>query len=305
VNAGLQEVITYALTTLEREAALGLPPDGYVRLLNPISSDRVVMRHSVLSSVLEIASANLRHTDTVKVFEIGSVYLPREGAKLPDEPRRLAVVLTGCRQPGHWGETIGPAEGRLNFFDLKGVIEALGEDLHLAGLAYQPSQAAHLHPGKAAELRIQGELVGTLGELHPRVAPTYDLADRSVLVAELDLARLLAAAPARFTYTPVSRFPAALRDIAVIVDNATPAERVVGEIRVAGGEMLRAIRLFDLYRGESIPAGTKSLAFALSYQADDRTLTDKEVDKAHKKIEERLKHVLKAQIRGLDRPGDP
>ena len=97
---------------------------------------------------------------------------------------------------------------------------------------------------------------------------------------------------------PVPRFPAALRDIAVVVEEAIPAERVAAEIRAAGGDLLRDVRLFDLYRGDSIPAGTKSLAYALAYQADDRTLTDKEVDKAHKKIEDRLKHVLKAQMRG-------
>ena len=96
------------------------------------------------------------------------------------------------------------------------------------------------------------------------------------------------------------RFPAALRDVALVLAEDIPAERVVGEIRAAGGELLRQVRLFDLYRGDSIAAGTKSLAFALGYQADDRTLTDKEVDKAHKKIEDRLKHVLKAQIRGKD-----
>ena len=96
------------------------------------------------------------------------------------------------------------------------------------------------------------------------------------------------------------RFPAALRDIAVVVEEAIPAERVAAEIRAAGGDLLRGVRLFDLYRGDSIPAGTKSLAYALTYQADDRTLTDKEVDKAHKKIEDRLKHVLKAHIRGKE-----
>jgi phenylalanyl-tRNA synthetase beta chain len=96
----------------------------------------------------------------------------------------------------------------------------------------------------------------------------------------------------------VPRFPAALRDIALVVEESVPAERVVREIRAAGGDLLRDVRLFDLYRGESIPAGTKSLAYALTYQAEDRTLTDKEVDRAHKKIADRLKHVLKAQIRG-------
>ena len=119
-------------------------------------------------------------------------------------------------------------------------------------------------------------------------------------MAELDLEALQASVPVRYQYTPVPRFPAALRDIAVVVPEGITAERVTGEIGAAGGELLRGIKLFDLYRGDSIPAGTKSLAFALTYQAEDRTLTDKEVDKAHKKIEDRLKHVLKAAIRGKE-----
>jgi phenylalanyl-tRNA synthetase beta chain len=300
VGAGLQEIITYSLTTPEREAPLGLPPADYVRLLNPISSERVVMRHSVLAGVLEVTVANLRHTDTVRVFEIGPVYLPRAGERLPDEPMRLALVLTGRRSPEFWSEsTAGPA-ATLDFFDLKGVIEALAGDLHLPEVSYRSASPSYLHPGKAAELLIQGQAVGTFGELHPRVAEAFGVSGRAVLAGELDLAAILAHVPSRYTYTSVPRFPAALRDIAVIVDESITAEGVVAEIRAAGGDLLRGVRLFDLYRGESIPAGTKSLAYALTYQADDRTLTDKEVDRAHKKIEERLVHVLKAQVRGKE-----
>jgi phenylalanyl-tRNA synthetase beta chain len=121
-----------------------------------------------------------------------------------------------------------------------------------------------------------------------------------VLAAEFDLEAILKAVPGRYKYAPVPRFPAALRDIAVIVDEPVTAEQVVQEIRAAGSPLLRQARLFDLYRGESIAAGKKSLAYALTYQADDHTLTDREVDTAHKKIESRLRHVLGAQIRGQE-----
>jgi phenylalanyl-tRNA synthetase beta chain len=132
------------------------------------------------------------------------------------------------------------------------------------------------------------------------VAAAFGLEGHSVLAGEFDLQAILAKVPGRFTYTPVPRFPAALRDIAIVVDEDVTAERIAAEIRAAGGELLRGLRLFDVYRGGSIPAGKKSLAYALSYQAEDRTLTDKEVDKAHKKIEDRLVHVLKAQVRGKE-----
>ena len=158
-----------------------------------------------------------------------------------------------------------------------------------------------MHPGRAAALLLPGDTtVGLFGQMHPNVAVGYGLGERVVLVGEFDLEALQAATPTRYTYTPVPRYPAALRDIAVVVDESVPAERIEAEIRTAGGDLWHRLRLFDLYRGPSIPPGTKSLAYALSYQADDRTLTDKEVDKAHKKIEDRLKHVLKAQIRGKE-----
>lgn len=296
VNVGLQEVVTYALTEPSKEAPLGIAFGEYVRLVNPISSERVVMRHSVLAGVLEVATSNLRHTDDVRLFEIGSVYLPKTGEKLPDEPRRLALVLTGRRWPEFWGDATKATA--LDFFDLKGVVEALAADLHLPAVMYRASAAPYLHPGKSAELLVHDKPAGHFGTLHPKVVEAYGLGNRAVLAAELDLEVIQAAVPARHTYTPVPRFPSALRDVAVIVDEAVAGERVAAEIRAAGGDLLRGMRLFDLYRGDSIPSGTKSLAYALTYLADDRTLTDKEVDKAHKKIVDRLKHVLKARIRG-------
>lgn len=295
---GLQEIITYALTDPAKEAPLRVDEAEYVRLLNPISSERVVMRHTLLAGALEVAAANSRHTNDVRLFEIGSVYLRKPGEKLPEEPTRLAMVLTGQRQAEFWVEGATSKPASLDFFDLKGIVEALVADLHLPDVVYRQAKCPYLHPGQAAELVVQGDAVGSFGLLHPRTAEAYDLAGRAVLVGSFELEALLARIPARYTYSPVPRFPAALRDIAVIVPDSISAERLVAEIRTAGGDLLREIRLFDVYRGDSIPAGTKSLAYALTYLADDRTLTDKEVDKAHKKIADRLKHVLKAQIRG-------
>jgi phenylalanyl-tRNA synthetase beta chain len=300
VADSLQEVITYSLTAPEREAPLGLPPGEYVKLLNPISSERAVMRRSLLASALEVAASNREHTDTVRLFEIGHVYTPEEGQRLPQEPRRLALVMTGWRQLEFWGSATKDGREPLDFFDLKGVIEALVADLHLAEVNYQRSAAPFLHPGRAAELLICSRSVGVLGELHPKVAEAYKFGQRAVLAAEFDLDAILKQVPERYKYTPVPRFPAAKRDIAVTVDEGVTAEQVVKEMRGAGGSLLVSVQLFDLYRGESIGAGKKSLAYALIYQADDRTLTDKEIEKAHNKIEDRLKHVLKAQIRGQE-----
>jgi phenylalanyl-tRNA synthetase beta chain len=300
VTIGLQEVITYSLTTPEREAPLAPANVEYLRLVNPISTERAVMRHTVLAGVLEVVAANLRHADSVAVFEIGTVYLPRAGVQLPDEPRRLALALTGPRTQPFWQDSLAGAAANVGFFNLKGLIETLLADLHVADVCYRRASTPYLHPGRSSELIVNDASVGSFGELHPRTARAFDLADRSVMVAELDLDAILTAMPERFPYLPVPRFPAALRDVAVVVPEDITAERVADEIRAAGGEILRDMRLFDLYRGPSIPPQTKSLAFALSYQADDRTLADKEIDKLHKKVEDRLVHVLKASIRGKE-----
>src|SRR5262249_39020988 len=183
VDAGLQEVITYSLTVEEKENSLGISPLDYIRLKNPISSERLVLRHSVLASVLEVAASNLKHTDDVRLFEIGYVYLPRATELLPEEPGRLALVMAGWRQPEFWGAAARGEPGRvsagretLDFFDLKGVVEALVADLHLPEVAYRKSEAPFLHPGRAADLLIRGKAVGALGQLHPKVAAAFDLA---------------------------------------------------------------------------------------------------------------------------------
>src|SRR5262249_28305057 len=163
--------------------------------------------------------------------EIGSVYLPKPGEKLPDEPRRLGLVLTGRRWPETWQEA-GTKASPLDFFDLKGVVEALAGDLHLPEISYQPlSGPSYLHPKRAAEYVMQGRTGGSCGEVHPKTAETFGLAGRTILAGELDLEAILAAVPARYTYTAIPNFPAALRDIAVIVDEAVPAERIMAEIR--------------------------------------------------------------------------
>lgn len=303
-DLGLTECVNYALTSKEVEARLspgGTGAGPFVELLNPISPERAVMRRSLLPGILEVTARNLQTAEGVATFELGFVYLPKAGAKLPDEPRRLAIVLAGRRSVAAWDDPLGTKPPQFDFFDLKGVVEAVLSGLHLSGATFEPTKAVpHLHPGKAAEVKLNGTGVGTLGELHPKVAAAFGLADRAVLVADLDAEAILAAVPERYPYKPFSTLPAAKRDVAVIVPDDLPAERVLAEVRAAGGELLTEAILFDVYRGESIPPGTKSLAFALTYQSKEKTLTDKEIDQAHGKVEGRLKHVLKAQIRGRD-----
>lgn len=297
---GFQEVINYSLTTPEQESKYLDGKREYVKLQNPISSERIALRQSVVASVLEVVTSNLRHTEQVEVFEIGKIYVPHSGKDLPDESRRLVIAMTGKRETEHWDEGHKRQSTPFDFFDLKGVIEALVADLHLEKASYRPSATTFLHPGQSADLLIGKENVGSFGLLHPGIQDEKTLGSRAILIADLDLEAILPKIPFRHAYRPVSRYAVAKRDIAIIVPEDITGEQIEKEIFAAGGKLLREATLFDLYRGESIEEGCKSLAYALTYQSDDHTLSDKEIEKAHKKVEGRLKHQLKAKIRGKE-----
>lgn len=305
VEAGLQEVITYSLTHPDRERRL-LPreaaPDDrpYVTLINPIVADRVVMRHSLLGSVLDILASNSRLRDRLALFEIGPVYLPGEHEDgLPDEHRRLVVALTGPRDPLAWQ---GSDRAPMDFFDLKGVVETLVGGLHLTGVSYAPPEPEAQHPsfmpGRTARLLLDGQHAGWLGELHSTVREHYDLPAQPVLAADLDLELLLARVDERYGVAPVPAFPPVKEDLAVIVDEAVPAAKVQAVIEGAGGKLLAGLTLFDVYRGAQVGAGKKSLAYSLTYQAPDRTLTDAEVAKTRARVVKRLAEELGASLRG-------
>lgn len=296
---GLQEVISHRLTAPEREARrlpAGTPPDDkpYLRLNNPIASDRAVLRHSLLNSLLEIVERNARVRERIAIFEIGPIFLASEFGSLPDEIDRLVIVLTGPRSQAGWQ----PADqGALDFYDLKGVLETMLAGLHVSGASYRPAQHPSFHPGKCAQLIHNGQQVGILGELHPLVRQNYDLPETPLLAAEIDVVALLALMEQNYPTEPVPAFPPVLEDLALIVEDSLPAAQVEALIRQTGGRTLAEVRLFDLYRGEQIGAGKKSLAYSLTYQAPDRTLTDDEVSKLRLRIVRRLEQELGARLR--------
>lgn len=301
VNAGLQEVVTYRLTTPEAEAQLAPPGTSsdwpgadYVVLANPTSQDRRVMRHTVLAGVLCVVASNARWQERQTLFEVGKVFLPVEGLLLPAEPRRLCMVLTGPRELPSWqGYDAEP----MDYYDLKGVIEMLTQALALPDVSFQATDHNTFHPGRVALLIIGGQEIGVLGEVHPLVAEAFGMEGHPILAAELDLEALLAAVPMSHYPQSISRYEAVYQDIAVIVDEAIPAADVEAVIWQAGGELLRSVRLFDVYRGEQIGPGKKSLAYALAFQSDERTLRDKDVDKMRTKIVQALKKKLNATLR--------
>lgn len=299
VGCGLDEIITYSMTTEAREGLLlppGTPGDDrpYLRIINPIAADKAALRHTLLASALDTVVSNLRFMERVAVFEIGSIYLVNEDGVLPDELRRLSIAMTGPRQAENWQ---GSERAPLDFWDIKGVIETLVERLRLSNVHYEPTNHPTYHPGRAADLIADSQRLGTFGELHPLVRRAFDLPEQPVCIAEFDLEALVGKALQAHAYRSISRYPAVREDIAVVVDEAVPADRVEATIWQAGSELLREVRLFDLYRGEQIGANKKSLAYRLVYQANDCTLTDEKASAIRSKIIQTLERALGARLR--------
>lgn len=300
VGCGLDEVITYSLVDIADEGRLrpqGPPPDPsrYLRLKNPLSADRAYLRQTLLPSLLRTLRDNLRFQERVAIFEIGAVYLPVDGEPLPDEPLRLGIGMTGPREPRSWLPDRQTTP--LGFYDLKGVVEALLAGLGLSG-TFERGQHPALHPGRCAQVSVNGTVLGVMGELHPLVREALDLPGQPVAALEFDMEALLALWGAPRRMTPISLHPPVYEDLAVVVDEETPAVRVWDLIAQTGAPLLRSVVLFDVYRGEQVGPGKKSLAYRLTYQADDRTLTDQDVARVREKIIRRLEREIGAAIRG-------
>jgi phenylalanyl-tRNA synthetase beta chain len=290
-----------------------IPDREYVRIENPISAERAVLRQSLISNLLDLTTANLRYRARVALFEIGPVFwhraanetlLPSElarelpedrGIKLPLERRRVGIALTGPRGDVSWQ---GANTASIDFYDFKGVVESLASGMHLANVSFAPSDNPLFHPGRGAEMKIGDSVIGEFGEVHPIVGERFDLPTHAALVGEFDLDALLAHVTSMYLVQALSRYPAVAQDLALIVDENVPADRVQALIVQTGGNLIERVTLFDVYRGDQIAKGKKSLAYAISFQANDRTLSDSDVTKVREKIVARLKREIDAEVRG-------
>jgi len=303
-DLGFDEVVGWSFTDPGQPDRLRIPADDErasgVALANPLSEDQSVMRTTVLGSLLDVAQRNLaRGADAVALFESGRVYLsgaPGDGGALagdfpgeqaaPDcEPHRIACLAVGPLTARSWRGGGEPAD----FFALKGVLEALAAQLGTT-IACESGEQPFLHPGRSATVGIGGTVAGWIGELHPLVCRAWDI--EAAVGFEVDLAALVTAATAgEETYEDVTTFPASYQDLAVLV----PAELAAAELRAAvlasGGELLQAAEVFDLYEGEQVGEGRKSLALRLEFRASDRTLTDEEVSEQRAAIEAALEKI--------------
>lgn len=297
IRTGLTEVLTVSLTTPAVLDGLRLPSDhpwrAMVALRNPLIEDHTHLRTTLLPGLLQVARGNLhRRVMDVLIFELGRAFHPSGAAVL--ERRGAAVLMTGRLLRGAWNtpEQVSTA----TFFHLKGVVESLASELRVGGTAFIPATVPWLHPGRAAQVSIAGQPLGTLGELHPDVAAAAELPP-GVYVAELDLDELLQHAVFQPQFTPLPKYPSVRRDLAVVVPDGVAAAEVEGVIGEAGGDLLEAAELFDVYSGPPVPPGHQNLAYALSFRSSDRTLSAADVDAAVVRITGALKKKLRATIR--------
>lgn len=299
VSIGLQDTLAYRQTSPEREARMSIAkkaPAGleYVRIKNPITPERTVMRRSAMATMLEMLEYNTKFRPGLAMFEIGPVFLPVENQLLPNEALRLSIGMTGSWNAANWDRLQSPA---MDFFDLKGVVEALLDGVHLADWKMKPAEHPSFHPGKCAEVWLGDEVLGVLGELHPGVKKNYAFGQDPVLVAEFDGDALVRLSSSVFTNRAISSFPAMVEDIALRVDENVPADELEALIWQAGGKLLVDVKLFDVFRGAKLGEGKKSLAYQLTYQAFDRTLTDKDALNIRNRIVKQSKNVFGAELR--------
>ena len=284
---GYSEIITYSFVSPSSFDAIRIPADSplrkTVKLVNPLGEDTSIMRTVILPSMLDILSRNFAFKNKgVKLYEIGKIYLPVEGEKLPNEPKRMIF--------GTYGE-------HENFFTLKGEVDTLLEQLNVHPATYvADTKNPSYHPGRCADIMIDGKKLGVIGQIHPLVAEGYGISGE-VYVAELDFTGLQSALAPERVFHSLPKFPTVSRDLALVCDEAMTVGMLEACIKKAGGKLLRSIQLFDIYRGSGIAPGKKSVAFSLELRADDRTLTDEDTTGVTNAVLEKLKNDLGVTLR--------
>lgn len=284
---GFTEILTYSFIGDSDYDKLHISPDSPLRkslkILNPLGDDTSLMRTTGLPSMLEVLGRNSSYRNReVRLYELAKVYIPIDGAILPDERTRLVL--------GAYGENE-------DFFSLKGCLEAILKSQRITEPEFTAkSDNPSFHPGRCAEITFGGKVLGIMGQVHPKVQESYGI-DMPVYAAELDLDIILESRPPEATYKPLSRYPSVYRDLAIVCDADTTVAAIGKVIKLAGGALLKEVKLFDIYTGSPIPEGKKSAAFSLEFCSEEQSLTDVDVAPLMERILELLEKELGAQIR--------
>jgi phenylalanyl-tRNA synthetase beta chain len=296
-GAGLHEAIGWSWSAAELADRLRLPHDDPRRravvVENPMSADHAQMRTTLLGSLLDVARRNVAHgRSDVAIFEAGAVYHPVSGRQLPDEPHTVGALLMGAVREPSWREPAPPAA---DFFAAKGVLGRVLDALRVEWGIEEGSEP-FLHPGRAASVVVGGSRVGWLGELHPGIAAAWEI-DAAVACFEIDLDAVIEVVPGPVRYADYTSFPEVRQDLAVVVPQTVAAAAVVHAVREAGGPLLAAVEVFDVYRGAQIGDDEVSLALRLAFRSPERTLTDEEVAGLRSAIEAALADRVGGRIR--------
>ena len=298
---GMNETMTYSFAEPSDIERLRMKADDLgdaVELLNPLNADQSVMRQSIVPGLLRSVAYNQsRGVKNVQLYEIGTVFFAAEGRKKPKERQKVAGVMAGAMHEAGWNRS----EVAFDFFDGKGVLESIARELALPKVRFRAlsaEEAPHLQPGRAAEMMAAGAVIGWVGEIHPLAAGAFE-ANAPIVAFELDMAALVKAARPARDYVDVPTFPAVAMDQAFVVSEDVTHERMCQVMTSAGGKLLESVSLFDVYRDEErVGAGKKSMAYALTYRAADRTLTSEEVERAHERLVKKVCGATGAEVRG-------
>lgn len=292
--SGLTQNISYVLTTAEKSKAYTQYQAEPIRLAWPMSEDRSTLRMNLVSSLLENTAYNVaRNNADIRFYEIGKIFLPDSEAVLPQEKEQVAAVLTGSIVQKGW-QTSRVA---VDFYHVKGILEGYFTRLGLADkIVYRPTQSIDwMHPGRTAEIVLDGTVIGYVGQLHPSVAKDYDL--KETYAFEFNLDQVLATDKEDISQDPIPKYPGTSRDIAILVDATVTHEEIRSIIEANAGKFLVNIHLFDIYQGEGIEDGKKSMAYSLAFLNPQETLVDEDVQTAVEKVESALAEQLSASIR--------
>ena len=296
---GFTEAINYSFTAKSACERLALPEEDDRRrmlaILNPLSEEQAVMRSSLVPGLLDAMAKNLAYQrKDLKLFEVGKIFLSNGQDELPEEVETLSALWTGLRTPAAWQTPPEPCD----FYDLKGVAESLLGGFYLDTCKFRPLPAETCHytqPGRSAGIAIKDTDIGRLGELHPAVRKNYDL-KQTAFILEINLDRLLPLIPEVTAFSPLPKFPAVSRDITLILDKPVLAGDIVSSIYALDEPLLANVHIFDLYSGDPIPAGKKSISIRLTYRSADKTLADETVNRIHEYITEHLIKTFNASL---------
>ena len=291
LGSGMMEAINYSFCHPNCFDKIRLADDNPLRnalkLQNPLSPEMSILRTTLLPSLLENAQHNHNHQiDNIALFEVSTVFLN------DIEPARIAGILAGEMGGGVYGNPYHPPD----FFDIKGIVEGALEACGITDWKLAKTDVPTFHPGRNAEVLLENQGIGILGEAHPTVLENYELPYKAYLF-ELDLEKLADAADFSKQFKPIPIYPSVLRDLAIVVDLDLPSDLPIEIIYATGGDLVKSVRLFDVYVGDQVQEDKKSLAYTITYHSDTETLTDKEVNDLHDKVVERLNQELGAELR--------